>query len=796
MKRFLLLLIAVFSFQTFLAKSLTPDEARQRITRYMQPRKIGAFAKQQRVTMQLVATSYYIETPDNSAVSYYVFNVSDGNGYFVASADDRLPAVLGYSNEGNFDINSIPENMKAWLREYDRQIEYFCAHPEVLAATTVIGEPVSPLLKDIEWGQDAPFNNLCPMDGDERSITGCVATAMAQIMYYWKYPQQSTKEIPEYTTKTRGFTMSAIAAGTKIDWENILPQYKGISTNEQNKAVANLMLMCGTAVNMDYRAEASSAGFAKISTALLEYFDFDSGMTSVSRSKFKQADWNQMIYNELAEGRPVLYDGNRLSSGHAFLVDGYSTDDFFHLNWGWNGNHNGYFLLSVLDPYATNDLGITSSNTGYSSGQDALIGVQPNKGTELSEEVVLSTRTISLGDLTDTFDRSDTNSDFVVSVFAEFRNYTKNTYTFDYTFGLFDKNDNFIKEITEVFTIQLDPTWGYGSRNLYVSFGKGIASGTYKIKPISRQNGTSTWLPNKGTDVNYLKVVINGNKAVVTMPTFKISGTIETTGNIKAGLPVPLQLTVTNEGSEFNRLIHLYIDDQFQGSRYLDLAEGETKTISIYFTPETSGTKNVRFDWVGDWDKEKEEYIMTTFASEVLEIEEKPVIKLRFNSEKVLNATSRTINDKTIQLRIPVDNLSDDDYNDDFRVTLWKEVDNAYVFVNNYYETANIPAHTSKDVAFDLDVTESACYTCVIHYKELANWTKAYQTEWYTVNVPETSGILNIENASSSTDVMIYTTNGAYICTVKQAKAQIVLKSLPKGVYLLKTADETKVIRQ
>ena len=215
MKKTYLLVLMLFLSMVTMAGPVTPDEARQKISKFMSPRRSSAVLQD----LRLVATSHYQERENVMAPSFYVFNVGEGQGYIIAGADDRIPAVLGYSGHGTFNPQNMPANMQAWLKGYNDQMEYLNRHPEAAAPLkTVSGEPISPLIQT-NWDQGAPYNNLCPMDGDNRSITGCVATAMAQIMYFWKYPAATVNVIPGYTSPKIGLQLPDIPAGTPIDWE-------------------------------------------------------------------------------------------------------------------------------------------------------------------------------------------------------------------------------------------------------------------------------------------------------------------------------------------------------------------------------------------------------------------------------------------------------------------------------------------------------------------------------------------------------------------------------------------------
>jgi len=313
---------------------------------------------------------------DSNTAALYVFNAQEG-GYAIVSGDDRTPAILGYSQEGRLDMDVLPEHIQSWLDGYAEQIAYLQEHPTApIARKVVTGTAIAPLLGETEWGQGTPYNDLCPVYNNEHCLTGCVATAMAQVMYYHKWPKQATKEIPGYTTHTLHLTIDNLSA-TDIDWNNILNHYSHYGQDDKvhKDAVASLMLMCGAAVKMDYKLDLSGAYTKDVATALKDYFDYDASVSHIYRSNYGLQRWNQLIYDELAAGRPVIYSGHSVKEGgHAFVVDGYDKDDFFHVNWGWSGTSNAYFLLSVLDPENT------SEENGYCQNQEAVVSIQKNTG--------------------------------------------------------------------------------------------------------------------------------------------------------------------------------------------------------------------------------------------------------------------------------------------------------------------------------------------------------------------------------------------------------------------------------
>ncbi len=318
----------------------------------------------------------------NNRDEFYVFNDKANGGYVIVSGEERMPDVLAYAYDSRFDADNIPCNMKAWLEGCAEQVKYLRAHPETSARrTTTERENVGPLMT-CWFDQITPYNDKCPEVDGEHCYTGCVATAMAQIMYYWKWPKQTTDVIPGYTTGTLEIDMPAIPV-TTIDWDNMLGQYKSWEsyTKEQTDAISTLMLLCGTSVYMDYTPSGSGAGGC--STALPKYFDYDDILERVLRYNYSTEDWEQLIYDELKSKRPVFYDGSYGNSGHAFVLDGYQ-DGYFHVNWGWGG-YETYVLMTDAEGWC-----------GYTEGQSAVVGIQPASADNPSRYAVLDNGTMTL----------------------------------------------------------------------------------------------------------------------------------------------------------------------------------------------------------------------------------------------------------------------------------------------------------------------------------------------------------------------------------------------------------------
>lgn len=347
------------------AATITPQQALNRLS------KSGARKLQsaQTSTLSLAAT----QTAADGEATLYVFNRPANKGYVILAADDAAAPVLGYSDAGNYTAAAESPEFRYWLDEYSRQIEYARQNSITPAqtATTRAEErkAIGPLLTT-QWAQDGPYNNETPIKEGKHCVTGCVATAMAQIMNYWEYPKKGHGR----------FTNSGIPLdleSVEFDWQNMHDTYhKGGYTDAQANAVAMLMKACGFSINMGYTPNESGAYSVYVGKALTENFDYNKNMTFVMRWNNTDSFWDQTVYNELAAGRPVYYSGRSLQGGHAFVCDGYNGEGLYHFNWGWGGLSDGFFRLQALDP---SSLGIGGGTGGYNIGQEIIVGLQPQE---------------------------------------------------------------------------------------------------------------------------------------------------------------------------------------------------------------------------------------------------------------------------------------------------------------------------------------------------------------------------------------------------------------------------------
>ncbi len=301
----------------------------------------------------------------------YVF--SGGEGFVVLPAYDNAPAVLAYSDNGQFDPSANPA-LAEWMAFYNSQLEYL--KKQDAAVTKPIAREakaeIAPLIAT-EWNQESPYNELCPKVDGHETVTGCVATAMAQAMKYYNYPVHG-KGKHSYMWRPGEEELSFDYETTTFEWDLMTDRYDRDSSEASRLAVARLMLGCGISVDMHYEPGGSGAATTAMGTSLIDIFGYSPSLWMPNRAYYGYYEWEDMIYSELKAGHPVLYSGAGTDGGHQFICDGYRSDGYFHFNWGWGGLSNGYFLLTALNP---DDLGVGGGAGGFNTSQIATLGLRP-----------------------------------------------------------------------------------------------------------------------------------------------------------------------------------------------------------------------------------------------------------------------------------------------------------------------------------------------------------------------------------------------------------------------------------
>ena len=546
------------------------------------------------------------ETAQRDNAYYYVFNVGEKQGFVIVSGDDRTQAILGYADKGSFSDQDIPDNMRAWLSGYEDQMRWMDQTGYQGRANALQSETKMKIdfLLTTKWDQGNPYNLKCPvfLNGN-RCVTGCVATAMAQALYYqWyinhnQYPdilKGTMKDIEGYNCG-RSWNGDHISVGrkgiTEFDWDNMSTSYTGNETGAQQEAVATLMEYCGASVKMDYADVyngGSSASLSDVVPALQDYFKCEG--TYVSRDNYTYQQWQDLIYSELAESRPVVYGGQSSGGGHAFVIDGYDNG-LFHVNWGWGGTCNGDFVLSVLNPGDNSGIGASTSNDGYSFGQEAVIGLQPTSVGPTSEVgVQMTIKNIEI---------FEGNGDQEIRL--EAWNYTGRTYTFNIGFCYMNEQGDTIVDY-RFKTDSLLNNWGYPALRFPITKPARILDGTYKLIIMSKVQTESDWLSTMNYENNYIVATFNNGVVTLTRhePIISLSINSNDFDLISNGFKDQKQtvnVQIQNNGDEFYG--PLYFFASHDGSSQSDkggvtIMEGESTDMQFSFTPTATGTWNLK----------------------------------------------------------------------------------------------------------------------------------------------------------------------------------------------------------
>lgn len=734
--RILLFLFCFAAVSTAWAATVSERQARATATRFMASHAMPSANLTTAHKAPLKASA----TTSSDQAAFYVFNASAGHGYVIVAGDDRVPAVLGYSDTGTFDAQDVPAAMQEWLDGYAAQIEAIAlgAKPEERSTSR---EAIAPML-NVNWGQGLPYNVLLPHingSSNDHAYVGCVAVAMAQVMSYWQYPARTTKIIPSYTSypgRTYEVSMPALTP-MDFDWENMQnTYYTNDSTSTECLAVANLMRYSTSALQSSFNLTATNSYTRKIPETLIEFFGYKNSAHYIYRENFSTEGWEETIYAELAAGRPVAYGGNKQSAGHAFVCDGYDGEGRFHINWGWNGKSNGYFLLNLLNPSAEG-IGSAAGAYGYVKGQGAAVGIMPADGTD--GEAAFSFEDLTINSTNTT--RSAASSNFSVTVSGKFINKTNVTSQFRQGWGLYNSDGELVDVLFIRYTTSAlahDESVSVSSRAL--NFGADITSGTYRILPIYSIYPSEDYKPCIGSDVNYIEVTFGGTYScsikgygTAGSTTKYTVNSCTTEGTLNHGKPVLVNLNLKNAGTSSNDLVYMFVDGTFNAMGLANIAAGESGDVVYRFTPATAGNKTLSFSLNEDG--------TSPFYTHRVSIATMPsaTLDVSYRIQGITDEDNRIITADHYSIIVDVTNTGSTTYDEDFSVRLYR-INNSDTNVGT--ELQNQTQHlllaagesTSLQFDFDHDLVDGWRYFCYLYYYSNGE-TVGSGTRWYTLNL-------------------------------------------------------------
>ena len=563
-----------------------------------------------------------------TATSYYVFDNGSDKGFTIVSGDDELPEIVGYSAHGNSENLMKTEGCAAFLKAYQKFVAAFTqgdakarkilAEQRALKADGRYQQPkIDPLLGDIAWNQETPYNKMCPKyEGSELSVTGCVATAMAQVMMYYKYPNELQATIPAYTTATNKLKVNAISEGEKYDWANMLPTYtEGEYNTTQADAVAKLMFHCGAAVQMDY---GDSSGALVRPEDMSTYFGYDADLLQeVYRSVYTLAEWKKILDRELEAKRPILYGGARsYERGHQFVCDGSDGEGLYHINWGWSGVSDGYFDITLLDPDVPGT-GAGTSADGYNRDCSVIIGIAPDNGSK--DEPLVKEHSLYADAYEDhrkctitNGERKNASEQFSLTVTPVFSNPTHNKFEGLVALGIRNEDGSYtpITQIEKVAMEAMDPDGEYEIYYLNFNLNYAFPVGTTVLYEIYSTDNGNNW------DVcayaeNVVPFELEATSTSLTLNGNKLSAELKSNEAIQFDMENSFDITIRNDSQrEYLGLINVYTsetstkptfnEDSRRAEEYMCVPAGESKTRTItLYQP-----ANEMYVWVTDRDGE------------------------------------------------------------------------------------------------------------------------------------------------------------------------------------------------
>lgn len=615
MRKHTLLLFLLLVAMPVLAENRSFRQAREIAERHAA--KNGAHIGQQSVKRAKVLNKQQSTT---SSRGYYVFP-HDGNcGYTIVSGDDRMPEIVGYSTTDTYSEENMPDGMKhlmqaceavaTALANGDAKAERCLAEKEALAADSTYRQPrVAPLLADIAWGQTEPYNNLCPMyDDQRRTVTGCVATAMAQLMMYYQYPQTLKSDIPAYKTDSYQLDMPLVSAGERYDWDNMLPQYSGSAyTAAQANAVAKLMYHCGLSAKADH---GPSTGAWCTPYVLVKYWGYDPDVIKhLYREKFSLREWTAILDAELQASRPVYYTGcSTTSGGHAFLCDGADGNGLYHINWGWSGWSNGYFDITVLNSDYSGAESATAPADGYNNTCKMIVGIMPDNGVADAPLIVTPLLTADENEWVGcdllTAERADANGTFRISIAAEFGNYEKTAFDGYAGVGLKDESGIYLPLSTsKIYLGGMGEYGSYYSEPLRFKIDYSFPEGRTRIYQIYSTDG-ETWQQCGNSDK--LCYEFDATDTTLRMVEDTLSASLASVDEFVEGYGASFNLTAsTTACSEQNVMLYVYGSQtpekpsEYAQSLYVNIPAKGHVTRRFALRPPSAGDLYV---WVCDKD--------------------------------------------------------------------------------------------------------------------------------------------------------------------------------------------------
>ena len=723
MKKIIMLTLLLVCSAASFAGPVTRDQAKKKAQAFL----TGDINGKRRAPARLRSTNLrQVMENDN----YHVFNVGQNDGFVIVSGSDQTQPILGYADSGAFDPNHIPDALRLWLSDLETAVQGVdkgipqkrnILFGRKLAKRTT--KHAVPVLMASRWNQGDPYNLQTPSyiedvqneDGTttqvrhDHSATGCVATAMAQVMYYWKWPQNACATIPKYSSDWNQWRTLGPLSPTTFKWDDMTDTYDSGSSQKAKDAVAELMKYVGYSIQMGY-GPSSGAASVNCGTALRNYYGYAQTTQFVIHDNYTYPEWEDLIYGELALGRPVLMAGDNYerTGGHQWVCDGYDGNGLFHMNWGWGGMSDGFFLLTVMKPGAQGIGGSTASD-GYSMGHNIYIGLEPPGRTPepIDEPTVENLFTITaLTAEKSEYTRRATTGIFAPKFNIRLKNETSTSQVFDLGISLYDEDGNVVMNgKNEIFSNFSSLEIGAGqtlSKDIGVSL-RNVPNGTYKMRARCKIHGETEWKDAIDSESIYGILIVNDlTLNVETVPKSGINlqvNAFELVGKTTFNQQQRVRVNFTNNGGDYYSDTYLYVDNKRVSGNTIYIPAGATMDIYFTYTP-TSGSHTFILTRSTNISDTGAQLFKTTFN--VTENTVPTLAVTQALTNKV--ASGNILYTNEMRIKVILRNRTEEDFNGNVKSSLWH-----YGWSPSLREqtiTVSIPAKKDTTVYFTYDNLE------------------------------------------------------------------------------------------
>ena len=684
----------------------------------------------------------------------YVFNTAGNHGFVIIAGDDRAETLLGYTEEGRYDEENMPDNFRAWLEQAALEIS---ALPKAEGAQGVsqplrvpVHPTISPLIKT-KWNQGSAtetgyiYNTLTPTINNLHCVTGCVATAGAQVMNYYQYPKNATSPVPGYESNDLVGTLPDLPA-VKFNWDAMKNYYTSADVGTASEeAVSKLMLYAGYAAQMNYGLGGSGASEYILALGMTSYFDYDPYTWQyVTRSDYSISEWDALIYGELKARRPVIYTGAGVYGGHAFICDGYNEEGLYHFNWGWGGSYDGYFKLHATNPYGGTEVYGGTIDNGFPMDAAAVIGLQPNTGqgpggTQTGELVATAL--------------APSVSGTVISAMLQ----NNNSVPASLALGMGElKADGSITVLDKSY--ESDKNWelpsGYywTDRLTFDVSTYGLSNGTHTLVFVSIEKNATEWVRAKPRTLYYDVVVKNGTYTITERKSKLQVKQFNFTGNKFATVVQPVEVTIECQSIDYKDPLYFFASTSStnKGSAAFStgtaIEAGQSETVTFYFYPENAGKYYV---WVCT-DEEGTNVVGTSNVT----IKAKPTYSVTL-SKVNLDIDAKPTTTATVKVK----NTSSNDYYDSFSANLYIHANNSYTYVSGEETPVYLikPGETKEIKVKFYDLEPDINYNFDFRYRQNVGgyYTILYDVDFSISNPAASPGDVNMDGVVNVTDVML-----------------------------------------